>query len=90
MRSVSDQEIDLLAVERQFTIVLVTHDPRDAVVLCRAALILENGRVEESGVLTELLRAPRSQTLCVFRDYLQGAETMSRVASKASNTPHGS
>jgi iron(III) transport system ATP-binding protein len=84
------QEIDLLAMERQFTVVLVTHDPRDAVLLCRAALVLENGRVEESGVLAELLRAPRSKTLCVFRDHLQGAEAILRVASKASNTPHGS
>jgi ABC-type Fe3+/spermidine/putrescine transport system ATPase subunit len=66
----------LLAVVRSFaalqdiTVLLVTHDPLEALSLCRSAVVLDQGRVVESGPLTDLLDAPRSELLCVFRDTL--------------------
>lgn len=65
------KEISALATERQLTVVLVTHDPIEATTLCRSALVLENGRVEETGALEDLLHAPRSVMLRLFRDHLR-------------------
>jgi ABC-type Fe3+/spermidine/putrescine transport system ATPase subunit len=59
-------EINTLAKEQQLTIVLVTHDPTEATTLCRSALVLENGHVEESGRWEDLLSSPRSELLRVF------------------------
>jgi len=70
------KEIAVLAEEQKLTIVLVTHDPIEATTLCRSALVLENGRIQEGGVLEDLLRTPQSKTLRVFRSYL--CETRSR------------
>lgn len=66
-------EIAGLAAERNTTIVLVAHDPLEATALCRSALVLKDGRVEEAGVLNDLLRAPQSDLLTVFRAYLPRA-----------------
>lgn len=66
------KEISTLAAERHLTIVLVTHDPIEATTLCRSALVLENGRIQEGGVLEDLLRTPQSETLRVFRSHLYG------------------
>lgn len=66
------KEIGALAARQKLTIVLVTHDPLEAITLCRSVLVLANGRVEESGVLPDLLRVPQSETLKVFRDHLNG------------------
>jgi ABC-type Fe3+/spermidine/putrescine transport system ATPase subunit len=60
-------EIANLAVERKLTIVLVTHDPREAIMLCRSALVLNQGRIEEAGLFTDLLLAPQSDLLKIFR-----------------------
>jgi ABC-type Fe3+/spermidine/putrescine transport system ATPase subunit len=65
------QEIAALAAKRNLTVLLVTHDPLEATMLCRSAVVLDNGRVEESGALLDLLRVPRSEVLKVFRDHLQ-------------------
>lgn len=66
------KEISVLAANRKLTIILVTHDPVEATALCRSALILESGRVQEGGVLEDLLRVPQSETLRVFRSHLCG------------------
>ncbi|MBI3249285.1 MAG: ABC transporter ATP-binding protein [Deltaproteobacteria bacterium] len=68
------KEISVLAANRKLTIILVTHDPVEATALCRSVLILENGRVQEGGVLEDLLRIPQSETLRVFRSHLWGTE----------------
>ena len=57
------------------TDVLVTHDPVEATALCRSALVLENGHVEEAGTLEDLLHAPRSEMLRVFRSHQWRAES---------------
>jgi ABC-type sugar transport system ATPase subunit len=64
------QEIAVLTAERKLTIVLVTHDPIEATTLCHSVLVLGSGYVEEAGILSDLLRAPRSETLRIFRDHL--------------------
>jgi ABC-type sulfate/molybdate transport systems ATPase subunit len=61
------EEMAVLAQEQQLTTVLVTHDPMEATTLCRSALVLENGHVEESGTWKDLLGNPRSAVLKVFR-----------------------
>src|SRR5262249_12266433 len=63
-------EINALAAERKLTLVLVTHDPWEATTLCRSALVLGGGRVEESGAFAEVLRAPQSELLRVFRHHV--------------------
>jgi ABC-type Fe3+/spermidine/putrescine transport system ATPase subunit len=65
-------EVRRLAEERGFTVLLVSHDPLEAGPLCRAALVLRDGEVEEAGPLAELLQAPRSELLRAFRDQLRG------------------
>ena len=64
------KEISALAAARKLTVVLVTHDPIEATTLCRSALVLGKGCVEETGALEDLLRAPRSDMLRVFHDHL--------------------
>ncbi len=63
------EEIAALVAERRVTLLLVTHDPLEATTLCRSAIVLNNGRIEESGVLADLLRTSHSQMLKIFRTY---------------------
>ena len=63
-------EIVGLVSKRRMTIVLVTHDPLEGTALCSAVLVLKDGQIEEAGLLRDLLRAPRSELLCVFRTQL--------------------
>ena len=70
----------LLAEVREFaalqdtTVILVTHDPLEALALCRSAIVLDQGRIVEAGVLMDLLERPRSELLRVFRDSIRGRE----------------
>jgi ABC-type Fe3+/spermidine/putrescine transport system ATPase subunit len=66
------QDINSLAAKRGFTIVLVCHDPFEATTICQRALVLDQGRVVEQGSLSELLLAPQSEILKVFREHLRG------------------
>jgi ABC-type Fe3+/spermidine/putrescine transport system ATPase subunit len=52
------------------TIVLITHDPLDAVALCRRAIVLEQGGVVEQGDLQALLEEPRSAILRRFAEVI--------------------
>lgn len=63
-------EIKKLASERRTTVILVTHDPMEAAALCDHAIVLEGGRVIETGTYRALLASPKSQTLRVFRDHV--------------------
>jgi ABC-type Fe3+/spermidine/putrescine transport system ATPase subunit len=64
------QEIATLAISQRFTIILVTHDPIETFTLCRSAIVLQSGHMEEAGPLEQLLRAPRSQIFKIFRSHL--------------------
>jgi len=59
-------EIAALAEEHRFTIVLVTHDPLEVERLCRFAVVLDQGEVQEDGALEALLRQPKSAVLQAF------------------------
>jgi len=69
------EEIAALVVGQKITVLLVTHDPLEAMTLCRSALVLDNGRIAECGRWADLLRAPRSPVLRIFRDYRGGIPT---------------
>ena len=64
-------EISILAEKWELTVILVSHDPLDAIGLCGLVVVLDEGRVEESGQLPELLERPRSETLKIFRSHLK-------------------
>lgn len=48
------------------TVVLVTHDPDEALALCPQALVLDHGRRTEHGSLVDLLQRPSSPFLSEF------------------------
>jgi len=56
-------EVRELAALQEMTVILVTHDPWEAMSLCRSAVVLDQGRIVEAGPLTDLLDAPRSDPL---------------------------
>lgn len=53
-------------------LVLVTHDPLEALGLARRALVLEDERLAEAGELRTLLHAPRSRLLKAFARQIGG------------------
>jgi len=61
------EEISLLAETKRITLVLVSHDPLEATSLCQRAVVLNQGVIEESGIMEELLCEPKSQILQVFK-----------------------
>lgn len=61
------KDIGELAATGGTTLVLVTHDPSEALALCSRAVVLEAGRVQADGCWAELLREPRSDLLRAFR-----------------------
>jgi ABC-type Fe3+/spermidine/putrescine transport system ATPase subunit len=67
-------EVSKLAALQEMTVILVTHDPLEAMSLCRSAVVLDQGSIVESGPLTDLLYEPRSDLLRVFRDELSRHE----------------
>ena len=63
-------ELRRLAEAQQATLILVTHDPSDAVSLCPWAFVLDGGSFSEAGPLSALLGEPRSELLRLFRDHV--------------------
>lgn len=63
-------ELRRLADAQRVTFVLVSHDPSDAIALCRWACVLDGGRLGEAGPLENLLKEPRSALLRLFRERL--------------------
>lgn len=70
-----------LSEAERFTVVLVTHDPLEAIGLCDHAMVLEGGRLIESGPFRELLDSPRSGILRLFRQRVSG------LTAPAGSTP---
>ncbi len=62
-------EVRSLAAQQNLTVVLVSHDPLEAAAICQNAVVLEDGRVQEQGSLSDLMQDPQSQMLMTFRDY---------------------
>ncbi len=59
-------EIRQLVIAYNLTIILVTHEPTEALALTENALILEDGAIKEQGSLNKLLKNPTSTTLKAF------------------------
>jgi ABC-type Fe3+/spermidine/putrescine transport system ATPase subunit len=68
IKSKLQAEVRALAESQKITVVLVTHDPWEAMSLCKSAVVLDHGKVVETGLLHELLWSPRSDLLRIFRD----------------------
>jgi ABC-type Fe3+/spermidine/putrescine transport system ATPase subunit len=64
-------DISRLADAQHVALVLVTHDPVEAARLCRSAVVLDRGRVVESGRLEQLLDAPKSDFLRLFGEVIK-------------------
>ena len=56
------------AVTAKATLILVTHDPLEAMALCETALVLESGKAAEIGPLRALLANPTSRLLRAFAE----------------------
>src|SRR5262249_28850223 len=65
------REIDALVDAEKVTLVLVTHDPAEATTLCRSAVLLDRGRIEELGPLDQLLRDSEAEILRVFKQVME-------------------
>jgi ABC-type Fe3+/spermidine/putrescine transport system ATPase subunit len=66
------KDVSNLIDSRQVTLVLVTHDPMEAITLCRSAVLMDHGRIEKSGRLKDLLEEPETNLLQVFKDVIKG------------------
>jgi ABC-type Fe3+/spermidine/putrescine transport system ATPase subunit len=66
------EDISRIVDARQVTLVLVTHDPLEAAALCRSAVLLDGGRIMQSGPLEELLDEPKTELLRVFKRAIKG------------------
>lgn len=75
-------QAELLAVlramcaERRIALVLVTHDLAVAARVCRTAVVVDRGRVIESGGLAELVAAPRHATTRALVDAARRADAL--------------
>jgi ABC-type Fe3+/spermidine/putrescine transport system ATPase subunit len=69
-------DVRKLATAQEATIVLVTHDLADALALTERAVVLERGRVVESGPWDKLLADPRSDLLRGLAQRAQRVRTL--------------
>ncbi len=65
------KEIKGLAEKNRITVVLISHDPYEVLSLCRKVIVIEQGRVAESGNIYTLLERPASSQLAAFREYME-------------------
>jgi ABC-type Fe3+/spermidine/putrescine transport system ATPase subunit len=82
-------EVRALAALQEMTVILVTHDPWEALSLCRSVVVLDQGSVVEAGPWTDLLDAPRSELLHIFHDEFSRHEAGGSAANGA-GTKHPS
>ncbi len=60
-----------LANKQNITIILVTHDPFEATFFARQVIILNQGKITESGLFKELLTQSQNPIMLKFRSQLQ-------------------
>jgi iron(III) transport system ATP-binding protein len=65
------EELAILSGKQNITIVLVTHDPFEATFFAEQALIINNEKIAESGLFTELLAQSQNPIMLKFRTQLQ-------------------
>jgi iron(III) transport system ATP-binding protein len=66
------EDISRIVDARKVTLVVVTHDPLEATALCRSAVLVDRGRIEQSGRLEDLLDEPKTELLRVFKRVMKG------------------
>ena len=66
-------EITQLASDQNITLILVTHDPFEASFLAQDAIILEEGKITESGDYAEILKQSSTPLMKQFRSHIRGA-----------------
>jgi ABC-type Fe3+/spermidine/putrescine transport system ATPase subunit len=71
------EDISRIVDARKVTLVLVTHDPLEAATLCRSAVEIDRGRIEQSGQLDKLIEEPKTELLRVFKRAMKGLGPMS-------------
>lgn len=89
-RSVTRQRLHALLVASPGARVVVTHDPVDAAVLADRVVVLEDGRIVQSGTFAEVTLAPRSQFVAdlVGINRLVGSARAGAVALAGGGTLH--
>ncbi len=63
------EETAALSREKGVTVILVTHEPRDAVELCSFGIVLERGEIKDSGDLDKLIEDSDTEILRLFREW---------------------
>ncbi len=66
------QEIKTLLLSLDITLILVTHDPSEARWLCDDLIVLNQGKVEESGTISGLFENPQSNILKIYNREFRG------------------
>lgn len=61
------QELKALVERHHMTIVLVAHDPSEALALCRRAIVIEDGIVDQVGDWSKVFADSRSELLHCFK-----------------------
>ena len=61
-------------------LIIVTHDPFEAIKLARNALVLEEGKLADAGNLRELMNAPKSRLLRHFAAQIAQLDTNSNAS----------
>lgn len=56
-----------LTEKENIAVVLVTHDLTEAMTLCKSVIVLNRGGIEEKGNFPEILKAPQSALLRLFK-----------------------
>lgn len=64
-------ELQKLIHKTDTTLVLVTHDPLEAIRVCSYAVVLENGVLQEDGKIPEIFAQPKSQILKAFKQIVE-------------------
>jgi iron(III) transport system ATP-binding protein len=65
------EELVILAVRQNITIILVTHDPFEATFFAEQALILNRGKIVESGSFKDLLAQSQNPIILKFKSQLK-------------------
>lgn len=68
------EQILTLADKQNMTIVIVTHDPFEAVFFAKQALIFNQGKIADAGEFQALLKHSKNQIIVKFRNQLQKIE----------------
>lgn len=61
------RDISALVERTKMALVLVSHDPGEAITLCKSVIVLHEGKVEEQGDFAALLEAPHSPILQLYK-----------------------